>query len=109
VPDNYQARSLLPLLRGAGAGWPAQVVAEFHGHRYLFSQRMVRWANYKYVFNASSFDELYDLEQDPYELENRIDDPASARAAEEGRRRMLTHILEHGDPLRFSAECLLSG
>ena len=28
------------------------LLSEFHGHRFLYSQRMVRWDNYKFIFNA---------------------------------------------------------
>ena len=107
VPDDYQARSLAPLLRGDADAWPDDVVCEYHGHRYLFSQRMLRWSHYKYVFNAASFDELYDLDADPHELHNCIDSPAYADVAKEGRARLLRRIIEHDDPLRHAAEGLL--
>ncbi len=107
IPDVYQARSLLPLCQGDASDWPDDVVCEYHGHRYLFSQRMVRWDVYKYVFNAPSFDELYDLEADPHEMTNLIDDPAYADVAREGRERLLRRIDEHEDPLRHAAYCML--
>ena len=107
APEDYQARSLLPLLQGDAREWPDDVVCEYHGHRYLFSQRMVRWAHYKYVFNAPSFDELYDLEADPYEMKNLIDDPTYEDVAREGRERLLRRIREHEDPIRHAAESLL--
>ena len=105
-PEDYQARSLLPLLAEETSGWPDDVVCEYHGHRYLFSQRMVRWGHYKYVFNAPSFDELYDLHVDPHELCNCIDDPAYADVAKEGRERLLRHIIDNDDPLRLAVENL---
>jgi len=107
VPDDYEARSLAPLLRGAPSNWPDDVMAEYFGHRYLFSQRMIRWDRYKYVFNAPSFDELYDLQDDPYELKNRIDDPAMVDAAKEGRRRLLRWIEETNDDMRMAATHML--
>ena len=107
IPGDYQARSLLPLLQGDTSTWPDDVVCEYHGHRYLFSQRMVRWSHYKYVLNAPSFDELYDLEADPHELRNAIDDPAYAEVAKAGRERLLRRINEHKDPLRHAAGSLL--
>jgi len=107
VPGCYQARSLAPLCQGDASEWPDDVVCEYHGHRYLFSQRMVRWASYKYVFNAPSFDELYDLDADPHEMTNLIDDPAYTTIGREGRERLLRRIDEHDDPLRHAAYCML--
>ena len=39
---------------------------------------MIRTDRYKYNFNEGTLGELYDLEQDPGELRNRIDDPSMA-------------------------------
>lgn len=107
VPDDYQARSLLPLLTDAHPDWPDHVVCEYHGHRYLFSQRMVRWDHYKYVFNASSFDELYDLEKDPHELRNLIDDPSMQAVVREGQRRILQWMEDTADGLLHAARCMI--
>ena len=34
------------------------------------TQRMFRKGKYKYVFNGADKDQLFDLEQDPYEMNN---------------------------------------
>jgi len=47
---------------------------EFHGGEYYFTQRIVWGLRYKLVFNTFAQDELYDLEEDPHEMYNRIDD-----------------------------------
>ncbi|WP_262177934.1 sulfatase-like hydrolase/transferase [Haloarcula laminariae] len=75
VPDDIDARSLWPLLRGEDGGRDA-VFGEYHGDEMgLYSQRMVRTKRYKYVFNAPDTDELYDLDADPHELQNLVDHP----------------------------------
>lgn len=109
VPEDYQARSLLPLVGREGSGWRDDIMAEYHGHRYLFSQRMVRWDSYKYVFNASSFDELYDLEADPHELRNLADDPGKGPVLSEGRRRLMRWIDQTRDGLKHAATCMIGG
>ncbi|PNV60942.1 hypothetical protein C0033_15970 [Clostridium sp. chh4-2] len=50
--------------------------AEYYGGRIMLTQRIIWKGSYKYVFNGFDKDELYDLEKDPYELKNCIDDPS---------------------------------
>jgi arylsulfatase A-like enzyme len=70
-------RSLVPLLRGESpSDWPDHFVGEFLGHENFYTQRHVRTRRHKYVWNAFDYDELYDLERDPYETTNLQADPA---------------------------------
>jgi choline-sulfatase len=48
--------------------------AEYFGGRMLLTQRIVWNDPWKLVFNGYDFDELYNLHEDPYELNNLIDD-----------------------------------
>ena len=107
IPDNHDGRSLAPLFRDPGAGWRDDLMCEFHGHRFLYSQRIVRWDNYKFVFNPPDWDELYDLTTDPHETSNLIRDPGHATVAEEGRQRLLQWIEDSADPIRSAARALL--
>lgn len=70
-------RSVLPLVQEGEkvSHWRDCVVTECSGiGAVLFSQRALRWQNWKYVFNAGDTDELYDLAEDPGELQNLIDE-----------------------------------
>jgi len=107
IPANMEGRSLCPLLLGDKADWPDDVMAEFHGHRYLFSQRMVRWAHYKFIFNASSFDEFYDLDHDPHELDNKISQSSCRPLIQEGKERLLKWMEKTEDPLSYTADKML--
>ena len=107
IPDNHDGRSLVPLFRDPHADWRDDLMCEFHGHRFLYSQRMVRWDNYKFVFNAPDWDELYDLAEDPHETTNLIRDPGYATVAEAGRQRLLQWIENSADPIRSAARALL--
>lgn len=49
--------------------------AEYEGTRYQFTQRIIYYNQWKLVLNGFDYDELYDLENDPFEMTNRIDDP----------------------------------
>jgi arylsulfatase A-like enzyme len=76
LPDVH-GRSLAPFLRGEmPVAWPDQFVGEFMGHETFMTQRVVRTKTHKYVWNGFDFDELYDLQRDPYETTNLQADPA---------------------------------
>ena len=49
------------------------------------------------MFNGFDFDELYDLEADPYEMHNLAPDPAYADLLREMAARMWQRIHETGD------------
>lgn len=70
--DSADGRSLVPWLHGETvADWATTAYAEFHGYEStLISIRMVRTHKWKYIYNPTSIDELYDLESDPGELYN---------------------------------------
>ena len=83
VPPEMQGRSLLPLLGGtAPEDWRDSVLIEYYsdtvwprlvkmGYKAV---RTDRWKYIRYV-DLEGMDELYDLEADPYELDNLIEDP----------------------------------
>ena len=96
--------ALLPLIREEGEGTPSAVAwadeafAEYCSDRYVPSepvfQRMVRSGRWKLVYYHGKRPQLFDLREDPYELDDRSDDPACAdiRAA------LTQRILEGWDP-----------
>src|SRR5262245_56301979 len=63
--ERTDGRSLRPLLEDVDAAWRDDVMAEFHGHRVPYGQRILWWRNYKYVLNFADVDELYDHAHDP--------------------------------------------
>ncbi len=64
-----------------------------------FGVRAIRTPEYKYVFNpADSRDELYDLNADPGELKNRINDKALADVRDDLRARLLVKLEAVEDP-----------
>ena len=70
-----------------------------HHHPYPYEQRFLRTRRFKYAFNAADIDELYDLEADPDEMVNLIDDPAYSAVRREMVERMWSHIVELDDPI----------
>lgn len=82
--DAPDSRSFAPLLAdpSARAADYDRCFAEFHGTRFLMTQRILWQGPWKFVFNGFDDDELYNLDEDPHELRNLGGDPAH-----EGRRR----------------------
>jgi len=108
TPDNLDARSLWPLLRGETDRGREAVFGEYHGDEMgLYSQRMVRTQRYKYVFNAPDIDELYDLRADPHELQNLVDHPDYRDVRARLRDRLSEWMRETEDPIaQFTARHL---
>lgn len=65
---------------------------------------MCRTNRYKYVRRLYEQDELYDLEKDPKELNNVIDDPSMKEILLELKDRTLTFFLETGDVVPFKTD-----
>lgn len=101
VPDDLDAASLAPILRGEAdrARDDDDVYLEFHGHQAPYAQRMVRTASAKYIFNPADTDELYDLERDPGELTNLVGRPEHADLLNAMRRRLRARLVQTEDPL----------
>jgi N-acetylglucosamine-6-sulfatase len=80
-PAPTDGSDLSPLLEGTGPA-PARgaVLTEYHGGGPVPSWEGIRTAEFAYI-RTGSFEELYDLTgargpADPFEMDNRIDDPA---------------------------------
>lgn len=75
---RLSGRSLVPFFRGQKpADWPDAVFHQTNGNELYFTQRTVRTKKWRYTYNGFDFDELYDLENDPFELKNlAFPDPA---------------------------------
>jgi N-acetylglucosamine-6-sulfatase len=79
-------RSLVPLLQGSDVPWRSSVLVEYYSDTVFprvltMGYQAVRTARHKYIhyLELPGMDEMYDLEKDPFELENII-------ATDEGRR-----------------------
>lgn len=100
VPETFQGESLVPLLAGQQDNGRTDIFATYHGNQFgLYSQRMVRGRRWKYIWNATAEDELYDLQSDPAELHNlaaQVDHRAELAGL---RKRLVEWMEETGDPL----------
>ena len=92
-PAAMQSRSLLPLCKNTtGTAWPDHLVCEHNGHHNDILQRMIVTDRYKYVAALMDGDELYDLLEDPYEINNLINSSEHEGLLRELRARMVEHM-----------------
>ena len=101
IPRTFRGGSLLPLLAGGQTNGRQAAFSMYHGNQFgLYSQRMVRDRRWKYVWNATAEDELYDLSSDPGELRNLATEPACAEDLRRLRGWLVDWMEETDDPLR---------
>lgn len=111
-PDG---RDLTPLLNEpakAEKNWPPYILNVYYGCELLYVQRIAIGHRYKYIFNGFDWDELYDLERDPGEIVNVLDDPAYADVAQDMRDALWEMMFQYCDPytqLRWGAARYLIG
>jgi len=100
VPDTFRGLSLMPLFKGERTNGRQDIFATYHGNQFgLYSQRMVRDRRWKYVWNATAEDELYDIETDPGELHNLATDPRYADELARLRERLVAWMEQTNDRL----------
>ena len=101
APDAYQGRNFLPLLQGKQMPWRDSLLYEYYWER-NFPQtptmHALRGDRYKYIRYHGIWDlnELYDLQEDPLETNNRINDPKLAGVVKEMNEKLFS-ILENTD------------
>jgi arylsulfatase A-like enzyme len=73
VPDSRSFADVLSDPSGAAGGY-TRGFAEYHGGRFRLTQRIIWDGPWKLCWNGFDFDEIYNLDEDPHEMNNRIDD-----------------------------------
>ena len=108
VPDNLHGRSLVPLLQQeTPADWRKSFLIEYCSDTVMprlvkMGYKAVRTEKWKYIHyvDLEGVDELYDLENDPYEMKNVIGD-AEAQVALGEMKKELERLLEETAPVRY--------
>jgi len=106
VPPIMEGRSIVPLLRGEEDP-EKEIMIEFNRYEIEHDSwggfqpvRCIVGDRYKLVINLLHSDELYDLETDPAEVTNLIDDPSYAQVRDDLHDRLLDWMYEKRDPFR---------
>jgi len=100
-----QGRSLLPLLKGEQpTSWREYAFSNYNGQQFgLYVERMIRNEHWKYVWNLTDTDELYDLVNDPWEMKNLISDVACMNVLKNLRHSLYDDLLKRKDPMLAGA------
>ena len=76
--------------------------AEYFGGRYIISQRLLWDGDWKLVHNGFDYDELYNLADDPYEMNNLAQEPTCVEQLQAMTRQMWQIVVESGDRSLFN-------
>lgn len=96
-PEIEHGRAL-PLAPEEDDACRRQIVSTSNGQQFgLYSTRMIRDDRYKYVWNLTDIDELYDLISDPGEKLNLIAAPEHQERIAQMRRDLYEELRAHGD------------
>jgi len=111
-PQSFAGRNILQIVDGNDQAPREDIYSIFVGNQFgLFSQRMVRNRQWKYVWNATAEDELYDLENDPAEIRNLARQAAHGETLRHLRCRLVEWMRQTGDKLlnQWTERQLLEG
>ncbi|MGC9004542.1 MAG: sulfatase-like hydrolase/transferase [bacterium] len=97
LPKTFKGKDLIRIARGEEKG-RKDVFSIYHGAQLgSWTQRMVRDREWKYVWNASAEDELYNLREDPAELRNLASEPRYKEQLKRLRKRLVEWMEEVED------------
>ena len=103
--DALHGASLVPVLDGSVTNWRDAFLVEYFSDTVFrrirnMGYQAVRTDRYKYIhyLELEGMDELYDLEADPYELDNIIDDPAAAATLAMMQDELAAVLQQSGEP-----------
>ena len=83
-PSGLRGHSLLPMMQGSRSPQPEFVYAESHSEGNCTGSFMIRKGDWKYIYFAWYDDKvLFNLKEDPGEINNLANDPAHASMVQE--------------------------
>jgi arylsulfatase A-like enzyme len=99
IPPTVQGRSLVPVLAG-----DRDEVYPFVVGYFTDTQRMIRDDRWKLIrYPEADREQLFDLRDDPFELQNLSDDPSQRERVRDLGAKLDGWLREHGDPLAAAA------
>lgn len=110
APETFVGKNLADVACGTDLDPRPDIFGAWHGGQFgSYTQRMLRDRRWKYIWNTVDVDELYDLESDPHEIQNRVHDPECLTDLKRLRRRMASWMTDLGDRMlnQWTSEQLL--
>lgn len=104
IADPLDGRSMACLLDGDSGGWPDVAISEYTDMGVCAPCRMIRRGHFKYIYTHGHPAQLYDLANDPRELENLAGTEQHRRTEFE----LNADLLKGWDPNAINERVLLS-
>lgn len=108
VPKVMQGRSIMPLVSSDASDWPGEVFVQVSESQVARAVRTTRWKYGVVAPDADAWEQsgadnyvetyLYNVQSDPYELENLVQLQSHAPVAERLRERLLHRMVDAGEP-----------
>lgn len=94
IPESVDGRSVLPLMRGEDVEWRRDIHGE---HTYTIRDfEEMHWVtdgHRKFIWwSGSGMEQFFDLDADPQELHDLIEDPARVPEVDDWRGRLIAHL-----------------
>jgi arylsulfatase A-like enzyme len=104
VPADLDGVSLRPVLADPAVSDPNRIVhSQYSGNPAIGDiRRAVVAKRYKYIFAPDGQCELYDLAEDPLEMNNVVDDPGRATVRDQLHEQAKAWAQGHGDWIEFT-------
>ncbi len=100
MPEDLDGVSFLPSMEGKPyRNGREEVYCVFDSHFTVANQRMIRTKTHQFTFNSGDPGELYDLQSDPYQLNNVYGNPNYESVRKDLMTRMNQYMMELNDPL----------
>lgn len=107
-PKNIHGRDATKLLIGSEEEIRSRILMEHHGTFQPLMIRILRDHKGKYIFNPYAIDEFYDLERDPAEIDNLIENEDYGEIMQQYRNMMLEEMSETDEKWNQVAHWFLS-
>jgi arylsulfatase A-like enzyme len=97
--ETVDGTSLLDICKDENTDWREDLLVETFGHGWGDEDlgKMIVTDQYKFIANEGQMNELYDLDADPYELDNLIDNPDFKEVQKNMIERLVVWMADTGD------------